>query len=130
MKWLPKISCTLPPLKFSQVVGLEGWTYPSCKDLSRSAAIYGFIFELYLIKFKFELYVHKLQLQFTNFRRKYLEVPCKCGTPDHAQTWVLHPPSTNARDRRKFEPNFKPSKRGSKKLKKNANLRMKQKHVM
>ncbi len=44
------ISCTLTPLKFSQVVGLEGWPLPRREDLSRSATIYGFIIELDLIE--------------------------------------------------------------------------------
>ena len=61
MKWQPIISCTPAPVKFLPVVDLEGWPYTSCKDLYESATMYGFIFELYPIKFKFELYVHKLQ---------------------------------------------------------------------
>ena len=53
------ISCTLTPLKFSRVVGLEGWPLPRHEDLSRSATIYGFIIELDLIEIQIlAVYVH------------------------------------------------------------------------
>jgi hypothetical protein len=53
------ISCTLTPLKFSRVVGLEGWPLTRHEELSRCATIYGFIIDLDLFEIQNSVaYVH------------------------------------------------------------------------
>jgi hypothetical protein len=83
-----------------------------CTGLGSSLNFFAFDLQLcmvfflfYSIKFKLELYVHKLQ--FTNSQ---FGVPSSTLVPlDNARTCVLHPRCTNVKEF-KFKPNLQPIK--------------------
>ena len=68
MKKLPSIRCTVSPFQFSHVVDHIGWLVSEYGDVSRIVAMFGFIFEFWLILLKFELLV--LYMLVLNFGKK------------------------------------------------------------